>query len=353
MPEIHLEFEKPIAELKKKIQELREFSSARQIDVSRELDVLTEKLNQTTKDIYSSLSPWQRVQLARHPERPYTMDYIDRIFSDFIELAGDRRFRDDKAIVGGFAKLKGKPVMVIGTQKGRDMRSNVYRNFGWPSPEGYRKALRLMKMADLAGAPIVTLIDTPGAFPGIASEERHIAEAIAVNLRDMFGLRVPVISVIIGEGGSGGAIGIGVGNRILIMENSYYSVITPEGCAAILWKDRAFAPQAADALQLTAEKLLELGIADEIVPEPLGGAQRDFDLTAKNLGEALSRNICELRKLSQTRLKEQRYDKFRAMGHFIEAAAEAAADAGATPDVEPAANGKAKKKKAEPTPAES
>ena len=234
MPETHLEFEKPIVELRKKLQELQELSENNQLDLSNEINSLTERMNQTMKEIYSKLTPWQRVQLARHPERPYTLDYIDHLFTNFIELSGDRRFRDDKAIVGGFAKFQGKPVMVIGTQKGRDMKSNVYRNFGWPSPEGYRKAMRLMQLADKADVPIITLIDTPGAFPGISSEERHIAEAIAVNLRDMFALRVPVISVIIGEGGSGGAIGIGVGNRVLIMENAYYSVITPEGCAAIL-----------------------------------------------------------------------------------------------------------------------
>lgn len=324
MPEIHLDFEKPIVELKKKIQELKDFSQSNQIDVSTEISALTEKLEQTVKEIYSSLTPWQRVQLARHPERPYTLDYIERIFTNFIELSGDRRFRDDKAVVGGFAKYHGKPVMVIGTQKGRDMRSNVYRNFGWPHPEGYRKAMRLMQLADRAEVPVITFIDTPGAFPGIASEERHIGEAIAVNLRDMFALRVPVIAIVIGEGGSGGAIGIGVGNRILILENSYYSVITPEGCAAILWKDRKFAPQAADALQLTAEKLSELGIADEIVPEPFGGAQRDMDEAAALLDEAIGRNLSELRKLSPSKIKEQRYAKFRAMGQFIEGAVAAA-----------------------------
>lgn len=329
MPEFYLDFEKPIVELKKKIQELTEFSASNQIDVSTEITALTNKLNDTMKEIYTTLTPWQRVQLARHPERPYTQDYIERMFTNFIELSGDRRFRDDKAIVGGFAKFRGKPVMVIGTQKGRDMRSNVYRNFGWPSPEGYRKAMRLMQLADRAEVPIITFIDTPGAFPGIASEERHIAEAIAVNLREMFGLRVPVISVIIGEGGSGGAIGIGVGNRILIMENAYYSVITPEGCAAILWKDRKYAPQAAEALQLTAERLSQLEIADEIVPEPFGGAQRDFDQAAQILSEALSRNLSELRKLSPTKLKEQRYAKFRAMGHFIENTPEPEAEAAA------------------------
>ncbi len=330
MPETYLEFEKPIVELHKSLQNLQNLSEDNKIDVSAEIEALTRRLNETMERIYSSLSPWQRVQLARHPERPYTLDYIEQIFSGFIELSGDRRFRDDKAIVGGFARLNGKPVMVIGTQKGRDMKSNVYRNFGWPSPEGYRKAMRLMKLADRAGVPIVTLIDTPGAYPGISSEERHIAEAIAVNLRDMFSLRVPVVSVIIGEGGSGGAIGIGVGNRILIMENAYYSVITPEGCAAILWKDRKFAPQAADALQLTAEKLKQLGIADEIIPEPFGGAQRDYAKAAEMLREVLTRHLSELNKLSGSKLREQRYEKFRAMGRFQDApAAEAAAETGA------------------------
>ena len=319
MPETYLEFEKPIVELRKSLQNLRNLSEDNKIDVSAEIEALTRRLNETMEQIYSSLSSWQRVQLARHPERPYTLDYIERIFPGFMELSGDRRFRDDKAIVGGFARFNGKPVMVIGTQKGRDMKSNVYRNFGWPSPEGYRKAMRLMKLADRAGVPIITLIDTPGAFPGVSSEERHIAEAIAVNLRDMFSLRVPVISVIIGEGGSGGAIGIGVGNRILIMENAYYSVITPEGCAAILWKDRKHAPQAADALQLTAEKLQQLGIADEIIPEPFGGAQRDYDQAAEMLKEGLARHLSELNRLSGSKLREQRYEKFRAIGRFLEA----------------------------------
>lgn len=340
MPEIHLEFEKPIVELRKKLLELQELSENNRLDLSAEINSLTERMNQTMKEVYSKLTPWQRVQLARHPERPYTLDYIGQLFTNFIELSGDRRFRDDKAIVGGFAKFQGKqPVMIIGTQKGRDMKSNVYRNFGWPSPEGYRKAMRLMQLADRADVPIITFVDTPGAFPGISSEERHIAEAIAVNLRDMFALRVPVISVIIGEGGSGGAIGIGVGNRILIMENAYYSVITPEGCAAILWKDRKFAPQAADALQLTAEKLLELGIADGIIPEPFGGAQRDHEAAAKLVGEAIAKQLSELRKLSGSKLKEQRYEKFRAMGTFtdgIQPAAEENAPAGEETETEEA-----------------
>ncbi len=316
MPEFQLEFEKPVNELKKKIEELKHFSETNDIDVGDQLTAMTERMHELMRDIYANLTPWQRVQLARHPERPYTLDYIDALFNDFVELSGDRRFRDDKAIVGGFARFHGKPVMVIGTQKGRDMKSNVYRNFGWPSPEGYRKAMRLMQLADKADVPVITFVDTPGAFPGISSEERHMAEAIAVNLRDMFSLRIPVISVIIGEGGSGGAIGIGVGNRVLIMENAYYSVITPEGCAAILWKDRKFAPQAADALKLTAEKLLELGIADEIIPEPFGGAQRNHEEAAKLLDEVLVRQLAELRKLSGAKLRDQRYAKFRAMGEF-------------------------------------
>ena len=329
MPETVLEFEKPIVELQRKIDELKKVSLD-DIDISAEIAALNERLDAMRRDIYGNLTPWQRIQIARHPLRPYALDYIERIFTDFMELSGDRRFRDDKAVVGGFASFHGKPVMVVGTQKGRDMKSNVFRNFGWPSPEGYRKAMRLMLLADKAGVPVITLIDTPGAFPGISSEERHIAEAIAVNLRDMFRLRVPVIAVIIGEGGSGGAIGIGVGNRVLVMENAYYSVITPEGCAAILWKDRKFAPQAAEALKITAEKRLELGVADEVIPEPPGGAHADFDQAAANLDEALTRHLAALRRSSPTALVEQRYQKFRAMGKFIEApAADAEADGAA------------------------
>ena len=320
MSELKLEFEKPIRELQKKIDEMKRFSSENKLDVSEEISALEQKLENMTRDIYSNLTPWQRIQLARHPDRPYTLDYIERLFPGFIELSGDRRFSDDKAVVGGFAKFNGKPVMIIGTQKGREMKENLYRNFGWPSPEGYRKALRLMQLADKAGVPIITLIDTPGAFPGVASEERHISEAIAVNLRDMFKLQVPVIAVIIGEGGSGGAIGIGVGNRVLIMENAYYSVITPEGCAAILWKDRAYAPKAAEALKITADKLLELQIADEIIEEPFGGAQRDYDKAAENLCKVVQKHLEELEKMSGEELAEQRYNKFRAIGRYIEEA---------------------------------
>ena len=315
-----LDFEAPIAELRKKIEELQKFSAASGIDVNSEVDALKGKLEQTMKDVYSNLTPWQRVQISRHPARPYTLDYIARLCPDFMELSGDRRFSDDKAIVGGPATFRGQKVMIIGTQKGRDMKENVFRNFGWPQPEGYRKALRLMRLANQAKIPIITFVDTPGAYPGVGSEERHIAEAIAVNLREMFNLTVPVICVIVGEGGSGGAIGLGVGNRILIMENAYYSVITPEGCAAILWKDRKYAPQAADALQLTAGKLKELGIADAIIPEPLGGAHRDHDESARILGDAIAVQLDELKKQSGEELKAGRYEKFRAFGCFEEPA---------------------------------
>ncbi len=318
MAEACLDFEKPIVELEKKLAEWIKLSESTQIDVKDEVVALTEKLNQTMKEVYENLTSWQRVQLARHPSRPYTLDYVKRLFTDFIELHGDRRFRDDTAIVGGFAKFDDETVMLIGTQKGRNVKENMFRNFGWPQPEGYRKALRLMELANKAGVPIITFIDTPGAFPGVGSEERHIAEAIAVNLRSMFSLKVPVLSVVIGEGGSGGAIGIGVGNRILILENSYYSVITPEGCAAILWKDRKYAPQAAEALGLTAGKLKELGIIDEIVPEPLGGAHKDHDAAAKLLGSVLKKHLKALKKMSPDKLREQRYQKFRAMGRYNE-----------------------------------
>ena len=316
MFENHLEFEAPLAELQNKIVELQTFSASSGIDVSNEISALEQKLKTTMHEIYSSLTPWQKVQLSRHPARPYTLDYIAKLCPDVMELSGDRRFSDDKAIIGGPATFRGRKIMIIGTQKGRDMKDNLYRNFGWPQPEGYRKALRLMRLANQAQIPIVTFIDTPGAYPGVGSEERHIAEAIAVNLREMFNLTVPVISIIIGEGGSGGAIGLGVANRILIMENAYYSVITPEGCAAILWKDRKYAPQAADALQLTAAKLKELGIADAIIPEPEGGAHRNSDDAAKNVGDAVEQQLNELCRMDGETLKNNRYEKFRAFGCF-------------------------------------
>lgn len=316
MNDIYLDFEAPIAELQKKIDELEKLSSLNNIDVSKEVQALTCRLQEMMAGIYAQLTPWQRVQLSRHPRRPYALDYINMLCTNFTELSGDRRHSDDKAIVGGPAKFDGRPVMVIGTQKGRDMKSNLFRNFGWPQPEGYRKALRMMRLAEQAQIPVMTFVDTPGAYPGVGSEERHIAEAIAVNLREMFNLTVPVIVTIIGEGGSGGAIGLGVGNKVLIMENAYYSVITPEGCAAILWKDRKYAPQAAEALKITAGKLFELGIADAIVPEPLGGAHRDPEQAAKNLKAEISRQLDELSKLSPAELKAQRYEKFRAFGAF-------------------------------------
>lgn len=285
-----------------------------------ELESLRKKIAETKAAVYENLTPWQRVQLARHPNRPYMLDYVDMIFSDFMEFHGDRRFADDPAVVGGFAKLEGENVMLIGTQKGRNTKESVYRNFGCPHPEGYRKAMRLMKMADLARVPVVTLIDTPGAFPGIAAEERHVGEAIAVNLRDMFALTVPVLSVVIGEGGSGGALGIGCGNRVLLMENAYYSVITPEGCAAILWKDRAYSETAAEALNLTGPDLLKLNIIDGIIDEPLGGAHRDYEAAGAMLKTALVENLAALKKMSPEELKKQRYERFRNIAFYQEAA---------------------------------
>ena len=328
MNDIYLDFEAPIAELQKKIDELEKLSSLNNIDVSKEVQALTCRLQEMMAGIYAQLTPWQRVQLSRHPRRPYALDYINMLCTNFTELSGDRRHSDDKAIVGGPARFDGRPVMVIGTQKGRDMKSNLFRNFGWPQPEGYRKALRMMRLAEQAQIPVMTFVDTPGAYPGVGSEERHIAEAIAVNLREMFNLTVPVIVTIIGEGGSGGAIGLGVGNKVLIMENAYYSVITPEGCAAILWKDRKYAPQAAEALKITAGKLFELGIADAIVPEPLGGAHRDPGKAAELLKAELTAQLDELSKMTPAELKNQRYEKFRAYGAFdtVEAVADAVAE---------------------------
>jgi len=312
----NLPFESPIAELETKLQELESFSNEQDIDVSHEISRMKEKIEQTRDDIYAHLSAWQKVQVARHPDRPYTMDYINAMTTDFVEIHGDRIHRDDRAIIGGFAKIDGRKVMIIGSQKGRDTKSNVECNFGCAHPEGYRKALRLMKLADKFGVPIITLIDTKGAYAGLESEERHIAEAIAVNLREMFNLKVPVVCVIIGEGGSGGALGIGIGNRMLILEHAYYSVISPEGCAAILWKDRAYSDKAAEALKITGKDLIELKLADEIVPEPKGGAHANPSQMADNLKAALLRNLEELSKQSPEMLMQSRYDKFRAMGAF-------------------------------------
>ena len=270
-----LDFEKPIVELQRKLDELKKASGHSRLDWRRSRRS-RRRSRRPGRNIFTDLTPWQRVQLARHPRRPYSLDYFSTAFTDFHELHGDRLFADDRAVVGGFANLGEHKVMVIGTQKGRDTKENIKRNFGSAHPEGYRKALRLMRLADKFGLPIITLIDTAGAYPGIGAEERHIAEAIAVNLREMMLLEVPIIAVVIGEGGSGGALGIGVADRVLILENAYYSVISPEGCAAILWKDRSAAPRAAEALKITAKDLLELGLVDEIVPEPLGGAHNDL-----------------------------------------------------------------------------
>jgi len=316
-----LEFEKPIVELQKKLDELKkhpENMKSLGIDFDQEIKQMERKIEDTRKQIYCNLTAWQRVQLARHPKRPFALDYIQHSFSDFAELHGDRLFSDDRAIVSGFAKIGGHKVLVIGTQKGRDTKENILRNFGSAHPEGYRKALRLMKLADKFGLPIITLIDTAGAYPGIGAEERHIAEAIAVNLREMMLFQVPIIAVVIGEGGSGGALGIGVADKVLIMENAYYSVISPEGCAAILWKERNAAAKAAEALKITAKNLLELKLVDEIIPEPLGGAHVDVKTTTTTVKEHILKHLEALQKLSTTDRLNQRYAKFRAMGHYNE-----------------------------------
>ncbi|MFA5689987.1 MAG: acetyl-CoA carboxylase carboxyltransferase subunit alpha [Kiritimatiellales bacterium] len=319
MPPFTLPFEKPVLDLENKLNELENFSKEQDIDVSHEIERMKEKIALTRAQIYSNLTSWQKVQVARHPDRPYTRDYIKYLATDFIEIHGDRIHADDRAIIGGLAKIDGQQVMVIGSQKGRDTKSNLECNFGCAYPEGYRKALRLMKLADKFNVPILTFIDTPGAYPGVASEERHIAEAIAVNLREMFNLRVPVIVTITGEGGSGGALGLGVGDRILIMEHAYYSVISPEGCAAILFKDRAFADKSAEALKITADCLLEFKLADEKVPEPEGGAHTDHKAAAENLKAVILRHLAELKKESPEVLMNSRYEKFRHMGIFKEA----------------------------------
>src|SRR5471032_1686990 len=308
-----LDFEKPIIELQTKLDELRQHPEKHSLGISfeEEIQLIQVKLEETRRLIFLNLTPWQRVQLARHPRRPYTLDYIGSAFTDFQELHGDRLFAEDRAMVGGFAKLGEHRVVVIGTQKGRDTKENILRNFGSAHPEGYRKALRLMRLADKFGLPIITLIDTAGAYPGVAAEERHIAEAIAVNLREMTLLEVPIIAIVIGEGGSGGALGIGVADRVLIMENAYYSVISPEACSAILWKDRRHAPEAAEALKLTADDLMRLGVVDEVVSEPEGGAHRDHDLAAANLGTALRQNLERLIAQPIGELMQKRYEKFR------------------------------------------
>ncbi len=315
-----LDFERPIIELEEKIQELKGLSSSksRTLNLEREIQQLEQKLEHARREVYRQLTPWQRVQMARHPKRPYTLDYIEMLMTDFIELHGDRLFADDKALIGGLARFEGFQLLVVGHQKGRDTKENLYRNFGSAHPEGYRKAIRLMQMAGKFGLPILCLVDTPGAYPGVGAEERGQAQAIAYNLREMAQLPVPIVVTVIGEGGSGGALGIGIGDRILVMENAYYSVISPEGCAAILWKDRAKAPEAAACLKLTAQDLLDLKLIDEVVPEPLGGAHRDPQAAAEFLKQALQRNFQELSELDPKRRLAQRHEKFRRMGLFLE-----------------------------------
>lgn len=311
-----LEFEKPLQELERQIEELERLGTAREIDVDDELTALQTKLLAKRLEIYRNLTPMQRVLVARHPRRPYTLDYLSSIFTDFIELHGDRLYRDDPAIVGGWARLGGHSVMVIGHQKGRDTKENIKRNFGMPHPEGYRKALRLMHLAARFEAPVITLIDTDGAYPGLGAEERGQSEALATNLLEMSVLPTPIIAAVIGTGGSGGALAIGVADRIVMFENSVYSVISPEGCAAILWKDASLRERAADALKITAADLLRLGIVDEVIPEPAGGAHSDPEKAGEDLRASLLRHLGELRKVKPDRLIKRRHDKFAAMGAY-------------------------------------
>jgi acetyl-CoA carboxylase carboxyl transferase subunit alpha len=313
----YLEFEKPLAELEEKLAELRGLSGD-SLDISKEVKRFEGRIEEMRGKIFSNLSRWQKTQIARHINRPFTMDYLRLMFTDFVELHGDRQFGDDHAIVAGLARFQGEPVMVIGHQKGRDTKEKVYRNFGMPNPEGYRKALRLMEMAERFHLPIITFVDTPGAFPGIGAEERGQAEAIARNLREMAALRTPIIVCVTGEGGSGGALAIAVGDRVLMLEYSVYAVISPEGCAAILWSDGTKGAQAAESLKLAAEDILSLGVIDEIVKEPATGAHRDHEQTAAALAEVIARHLAELKKLTPDELVAGRYDKFRAMSRFVE-----------------------------------
>ena len=311
-----LDFEKPIAELEEQLARLREKAGSTDLAADGEMQKIEQKIATLKSEIYENLTAWQRVQIARHTARPFALDYLSLCFTDFTELHGDRLFGDDASMPCGLAKINGRPVAVVSNQKGRDTKENLKRNFGSAHPEGYRKALRVMRLAEKFGLPIVALVDTPGAFPGIGAEERHIAESIAVNLREMMLLKTPIVAVVIGEGGSGGALGIGVADRVLIMENAYYSVISPEGCAAILWKHRSHAPEAAEALKLTAPHLKEFGLVDGIVPEPQGGAHRDHEAAAELLKKSLVENLDALEKSPIQKLLDERYAKFRAMGVF-------------------------------------
>jgi acetyl-CoA carboxylase carboxyl transferase subunit alpha len=314
-----LEFEKPILELEAELAKMQEKANSQDIDLSAEIASVEAKLTETRNQIYANVTPWQRVQIARHTNRPFMLDYISHAFDDFCELHGDRVIGDDKAMPGGLARIGGRSCVVIGHQKGRNTKENLERNFGSAHPEGYRKSMRLMEMAEKFSLPVVALIDTPGAFPGIGAEERNIAEAIARNLREMMALRTPVIAVVLGEGGSGGALGIGVADRILMMENAYYSVISPEGCAAILWKHRKHAPEAAEAMKITAPDLAGLGLVDEVIPEPTGGAHHDHEAAAANFATAVVRQIDALVALPTDQLLEARYQKYRNAGEWNEA----------------------------------
>jgi len=313
-----LDFEKPLVELERQIGHLRRLAQERDLEVDGEIGPLEKKLEDLRREIYEDLTPMQRVKVARHPRRPYTLDYISALFTDFVELKGDRLFRDDPAIVGGWARLDGRPVVVVGHQKGRNTKDNLKRNFGMPHPEGYRKALRLMHMATRFGAPIITLIDTPGAYPGLGAEERGQAEAIAHNLEVMAGLETPILAAVVGEGGSGGALALGLADRVIMLSNAVYSVISPEGCAAILWNDAGQKERAAEALKLTAVDLLELGLVDEVVEEPPGGAHADPEGAKQALGEALRRHVAELAKIAPKKLIEPRLRKYMEMGRFTE-----------------------------------
>jgi acetyl-CoA carboxylase carboxyl transferase subunit alpha len=331
-----LDFEKPIAELQSKLEELKKHPEKHSLGISfeEEVAIIEKKIEETKRQIFLNLSAWDRIKIARHPKRPFALDYLHSTFTDFSELHGDRLYAEDRAVVGGFACLGRHKVVVIGTQKGRDTKENILRNFGSAHPEGYRKALRLMELADKFRLPIITLIDTAGAYPGIGAEERHIAEAIAVNMREMMLLEVPILATVIGEGGSGGALGIGVADRVLILENAYYSVISPEGCAAILWKDRSAAAKAAEALKITAKHLVELGIVDDVVPEPLGGAHTDSEASASMLKEILLKHLEQLLTLTPAERLKQRYTKFRNFGQVLERAAVPTEKAAPAPGVE-------------------
>jgi acetyl-CoA carboxylase carboxyl transferase subunit alpha len=314
----YLDFERPLMELEREYEELQRFAPRDDPRVRAKIERLEKRIGKVREEVYSQLTPWQRTQLSRHIDRPHTLDYVQLIFEDFIELHGDRGFMDDPAMVGGFARLDGEAVVVVGQQKGRDVKGMGYRNFGMPHPEGYRKALRIMEIGARFRKPIITMIDTPGAYPGVGAEERGQAEAIASNLREMATFPVPSVVVVIGEGGSGGALAIGVGDRILMLENAVYSVISPEGCAAILWRDGTKGPLAADAMKLTAADLLELKVIDEVIPEPAGGAHRDYHEAAATLKKAIVRHLAELQALSEEKLVSERYQRFRRMGAFVE-----------------------------------